>query len=100
MKISRNPTIAYQQGYKVGLAENIEYAYYADEIINEISFYNIIDSFVEAPETQIGLFKALIAERKRVKAEFAADEDNIAIAVRDINKIRRQFNEPLINWKT
>lgn len=99
IKHSRNPAIAYHQGFKAGLAENIEYAYYADEIINELAYYNVIEEYVKTPKTQVALFKALVAERRRVKDEFILDEDNIAIAIRDVNKVREKYKEPLINWK-
>ena len=95
----RNPVLAYQQGFKDGLKENIEYAYIAEEIINEIAFYNIIDNHVKTKKTQLALFKDLVAERDRVKKTFEKDEDEILIALRDINKIREQFGIPLIQWK-
>ena len=99
MKHSRNPEIAFQQGYKAGLAEQIDYAYLADEIINEAAYYNIIDNHIKTKKTQMGLFKDLIEARKKLKLELAEDEDKIAILVRDINKVRAEFKEPLILWK-
>ncbi|MBR5305961.1 MAG: hypothetical protein IKU47_03470 [Oscillospiraceae bacterium] len=98
-KISRNPTIAYQQGFQAGLQEHIDYAYIADEIISEISYYNVIDDFIKTKKTQKGLLLALIEEKMRVKKEFAKDEDLIAVVIRDINKVRAEFDIPLFQWK-
>lgn len=98
-KINGNPAIAYQQGFKDGLAEQIEYSYIANEIIDEIAYYNVIDDFVKTQKTQSGLIQAWFKEKKRVKDEFTKDEDQIGVAISKINGIRKNFKMPPIQWK-
>lgn len=95
-KISRNPQIAFNQGFKEGKAAGyIEGGTEAITIARNftvLALYNIIHEYVKSGKKQNEMLLAFCNEQERLYGdEFYGNDDNVLLAMEGVKKIYKEI---------
>lgn len=96
VKVSRNPRIAFNQGFaegqKVGYLEGGGEAIDIARNFTVLALYNIVHEHIPSEKKQKALLLAFCEEQQRLYGEeFYGNDDNVLLAVEGVKKIYKEI---------